>query len=170
MEHESVNSQESEKAPLAYAAWDTCDIAKYHAEYLREEDPELSEDEALERAFSDQDLYEHEWDYLLESLTEKIGEINEEGYWFVSIDDFGWRNQSLRGMFEADDGKTFLQKVLPNCDCTFRIYVRDAEDGGKMFYIHNFHHDSPMGESYYVWPISAAKFHGEDEEGEEEDG
>ena len=166
---ESVNSEESEKEPLAYLIWDTCEVAKYHAEYLREENPELSEDKALEQAFGDADLYDHEWDYLLEALTEKMGEINGGGHWFVSIDDFGWRNQSLRGKFKADDGKAFLHKVLPDCECMFHIFVNDAEGGGKMFYIKNWHHDSPMGESYYVWPISEAKFHGEEEEeGEEE--
>ena len=169
MEQESVNSQESKKEeePKPFIGWDTCQIAQHHADFLREEDPKLSESDAFTRAQGDCDLFEHEWEYISEYLTEKMEEVGE-GYWGVSIDDFGWRNQSLKGVFEAKDGKTFLQKVLPDCECTFDIYERDHEDG-KMFYIHNFHHDSPMGESYYVYPISAAKFHGEEEEeGEEE--
>ena len=161
MEQESVNSQESEKEPLAYVMWEPLEIAKHHAEFLREEDPELSEDDAFDRAYGDTYLYEHEWDYLLEALTEKMGEINEGGFWLVSIDDFGWRNLSGTKKFKAEDGKTFLREILPDCDCIFKIFVRDTDDG-KMFYILNYHHDSPMGESYYVYPISESSFHGEE--------
>lgn len=167
MSPEPTETEDAEAERLPYVAWDTCDIAQHQANHLREEDPGLSEEDALHQAHGDQDLYDHEWEWVVDSLTEKMKEIGEEGFWHVSIDDFGWRDISMRGVFEADDGKAFLSKVLPDCDCTFQIFVRDA-DAGKMFYIRNWHHDSPMGESYYVHPISEAKFHGEEEEEEED--
>lgn len=170
MEQESVNSQESAKEePRPYATWEPLEIAKYHAEHLREEDPEISEDDAFDQAYADQDLYDHEWDYLLGSLTEKMGEINKDGYWHASVDNFGWRNLSGCKTFKAEDGKEFLSAVLPDCECIFHIFVTDdVQRGGKMFYIKNWHHDSPMGESYYVWRLSEAKFLGEEEEVEDE--
>lgn len=170
MQHESVNAQPSEKEPRAYIIWDTCEVIKHHAEYLREEDDTLSEDEAWNRASQDDFLFEHEWEYLIDALEEKMKEINEDGYWLVRVENFGWRSLDGYQKFQTTDAKEFLRKVLPDTDCTFHIFVSDdAQSGGKMLSIRNWHHDSPMGnEWYYARPISEASFYDEEEEDEED--
>ena len=166
MNTESTNAQESEQDRGPYLIWDTCDVTKHHAEYLREEDPELSEDEAWKQASEDDFIFEHEWDYLLELLEEKMKEINEDGYWLVRVENFGWRSISGYQKFETTSAKEFLRKVLPDTDCTFHIFVtKDAQSGGEMLAIRNWHHDSPMGnEWYYARPISEATYNDEEED------
>lgn len=165
MQKESINenAKEIERDPGPYITWDTRDIIKYHAEYLREEDETLSEEKAWDLAAQDYDLFEHEWDCLLESLERIMKEINEDGYWHVRAEDFGWQNLSGWTKFQTDSAKTFLQKILPNTDCTFHIFVV-GEGDQRYLSIQNYHHDSPMGEWYYARPISAAKFYGENED------
>ena len=151
-----------------FVVWDTYEITKHQVEFLREEDPELSEDDAWQDAQGDVDLFDHEWEYITEYLTEKMQEIGE-GFWFASVEDFGWRNLSGTKKFTAEDGNTLLREVLPDCECMFRIFLREDKEDGKHFYIHNFHHDSPMGESYYIYPLSSAKFYDEEDEEQEEE-
>ena len=141
---------EKTEEPLPYLTWDTCDIAKYHAEYLREEDPELSESDAETQAFADSEHYEHEWEFLLEELTEKIKEINPDGdNWYCAAAGLGWRRLNGHKTFSAETGKEMLGAILPDTECTFRIYVKEDNDGGHYFYIVNSHHDA-MGEVYEV--------------------
>lgn len=152
-----------EKDPLPYLIWDASEIIQHHAEYLREEDENLSEEQAFSQAAQDHDLFEHEWDYLLDSLNEKMKEINEDGYWRVEVENFGWRNLDGWQKLYTTNAKEFLQKILPDTDCTFHIFVVDDDEtpGAKMLSIRNWHHDSPMGnERYYARSISAETFYG----------
>jgi len=161
-----MTNVEKEEKELPFIVWDTCEIIEHQVEFLREEDESLSEDDAWQQAQQDVDLFDHEWEYITDYLTEKMEEIGK-GFWLASVEDFGWRNLSGTKKFTAEDGKALLREVLPDCECMFRVFLREDKEDGKRFYIHNFHHDSPMGESYYVYPISAAKFYGEEEEQDE---
>lgn len=146
-----MSAAEKAEEPRPVIVWDTCEIHDNQAAYLREEDPELSEDEARDMAYADEDLLEHEFEYRVDYLTEILREMNpDQKPLLVSIDDFGWRNSSGRGIIDGDaihDGGKFLGKVLPNTDCTYHIFV-DREK--SQMRIVNWHHDSPMGETYYI--------------------
>ena len=136
------------------AAWDICDIATQQAKYLieqaRDEGEELDEDTAFQRACEDSDLYQIEWEYLLEHLTALIAERNPDGKWYCNVQNFGWREIDGYKYFTAENGAKFLAAILPDCDCTFKIFDYQA---GKGFAIQNWHHDSPVGrEWYYVMP------------------
>lgn len=134
-------------------AWDTCDIAehetKYRIEEANENGEEFDEDEIRERAYSDSVLYESEWEYLIDYLTEIIKERNPSGHWQAVVNNFGWRNQDGEKEFDATDGKTMLQAILPQTDCTFHVF----RWGRKGLAIQNYHHNSPTGnEWYYLRP------------------
>lgn len=145
-----MNAAEKIEAPSPYLSWDTCDIATYHAECLREDDPELSEDEALSQAFQDSDHYEYEWDHLLYELTEKMKEINREGQnWYCEASGMGWQRRNGHKTFSAETGRDLLGAILPDTDCSFQIYVKEDSTGGHYLYIVNSHHDA-MGEVYLV--------------------
>ncbi len=156
MENESTNVQGPESEG-PYLIWDTHEVIKHQAEFLREEDPELSEDEAWRQASEDQGIFDHEWEWLLESLEEKMKEINEGGYWYVRVENFGWRSISGHQRFQTTSAKEFLRKVLPDTDCTFHIFVT----GDSGLAIRNWHHDSPMGNEWYY---ARAASEDEDEE------
>lgn len=140
--------QQAEEQP--YLSWDTCDIAQGQAEFLREENPELSEDEAFAQACGDSEVYDMEWESLCDCLTELMNRINPDGSeWRVDVRDFGWQKQNGHKVFSADDGQNFLWAILPRTECTFKIYDRQDHIA-----IDNAHHDSPMGgEWYYIRPV-----------------
>lgn len=137
--------------PSPLIVWDTSEIHQNQANFLREEDPELSEDEALEMAYADYDLLEREFEYITDYLTEILKEVNpDQKPLLVSIDDFGWQNSSGRCVLAGDDvhdGEKLLGKVLPDTECMYHIFV-DREK--SQMHINNWHHDSPMGETYYI--------------------
>lgn len=138
-----MNTKEQTKS----LRWDTCQIAMDQANYLREVDPSLSEDAAFNEACGDSDMYQFEWEHLIDELTEWLDKMNPNSNWLVTINNFGWLNQSGYKRFHADNGKDFLNAVLPKTDNTFTIY-----NYGNHFEIINTHHDSPCGETYQVWP------------------
>lgn len=129
-----------------YLVWDTYEIVAYQARYLVESGAAKDEDEAFARACNDQDLMDWEWESLLQVLTDKLHDINPRGYWHAEVENFGWRRLSGYSDFRADDGKTFLQEILPNTDCTFKIFL----EAGNTVKIQNFHHDSPTGNEWYT--------------------
>ena len=94
---------------------------------------------------------EWEWECLTNDLTEVMTTCSEDGHWHVDVNNFGWRNQSGHKDISVATGQQLLAAILPNTDCTFKIY-RYGEDG---LALQNWHHDSPMGnEWYYITPTT----------------
>lgn len=112
-------------------------------------------DESLEEEDIDiqNDMIAIEWEDLLYDLQELINKINHDGHWRVTVNDFGWRNQSGYKYFSTTNASYFLRNILPDTDCHFKIFKR----GKKSMKIVNYHHDSPMGETYIVAPSTAKK-------------
>ena len=135
-----------------YLVWDTCDIAEEQIKHLVE-DEGMSEHDAREDAYSDTDLYTWAWEDLCDCLTDQMKRINpRDRKWKGEVNNFGWRRQSGAASFDAKDGETLLQKVLPKTDCTFRI---DFDFRQHLITINNAHHDAPMGgEMYYLRPMT----------------
>lgn len=140
----STSTNESSESLPAFV-WDTHDIAKGQAQYLVESGQFENEDAAFNDACADQDLYQWQWEDLLDSLSEKLKEINPTGRWHAEVKNFGWRGQNGWNEFDAGDAKTFLRKILPATECTFRIFI----DPDNTLRIQNFHHDSPCGNEWY---------------------
>ena len=137
------------------AEWDETDIIDKEIEYRLENwendfDEKPDEDEAREFVYKDQDLFEREWEYFIEYLTEIIIKKNPNCYWKVIVNNFGWRSVNGHKYLYATSGQELLNKILPKTDCTFYIH-----NFGKGLAIQNYHHDSPIGnEWYYLKPIS----------------
>lgn len=109
-----------------------------------EEIPQLTEDEIRENVYHNSDTFEFAWEDLIEHLTEIMQRKNQSGYWKVTVNNFGWRSQDGYKYFYADTGIDLLRGILPDTDCTFKIY-----NYGKGIAIQNWHHDSPMGNEWY---------------------
>jgi hypothetical protein len=102
----------------------------------------------------EQEDIEFEWEYLLEELNELIKEINTDGYWYCSVENFGWRKQSGHAYLKFNTAREMLSKVLPKTDCSFNIF-REKNN----IKIQNYHHDSPTGNEWYeLAPISQDEF------------
>jgi hypothetical protein len=148
-----------------YCAWDTCDITEDEVKRLREEDPELSEEDARKQIYEDPDLLSFALDDLHEDLTHGMKEVNPDCYWKAEVRNFGWRklSGSYKGgeIFHSKTGKDLLGRMLPNCDCTYKIYI----DYDGTIRINNAHHDSPMlGGENSEWYIIKPQFDREDQE------
>ena len=120
----------------------------------RMEDADISEqtirEKIQERIYQDSNFFEWEWECLTEDLSALMNEINQSEYWYTSVENFGWRRQNGHQVFEASNGTELLQKVLPKCECSFKIYKRD-----NTIVINNAHHDSPTwAEWYYIRPAT----------------
>lgn len=111
-------------------------------------------DEALrEKAYNDQDGYDWAWESMTEDLSNLMETVNpgKPKLWRVNMRGFGWMKEDADGTVQADTGVELLRKILPNTDCSFRIYKE-----GRGIKINNAHHDAPMGgEMYYITPFDA---------------
>jgi hypothetical protein len=140
--------------------WDTYDLIKNQAEFLQEEDPELSEEEAFNQAANYD--YDHEWEWVASELGAWIEELNpNENNWLLQYSGAGWQSRSGNAEVEwrprsarkpktegyyKDIGNQFLGAVLPNTECTFTISY-----DGESFTIVFSHHDA-TGTMYHIVP------------------
>jgi hypothetical protein len=135
-------------------SFDTCEIAEAEVERLMTEgDSEgktYTKEEAEEIAYSEGYIYEWEWDYVHETLTEYMG---DNTYWKVEGRNMGWRNLSGYKYFTASSGREMLSAILPETDLT--LYVWKV---GKNLKMKVSHHDSPTGEFYEVMPLSEKEY------------
>lgn len=147
----TVNSEAREDG--AFLVWDHLEIAQAHAKELQEEDPELDSDDAFNRALADRVLFQNEYDFLLDALTDLMGRMNPDSNWKAEVEGFGWQKLDGKQEFHADNGDDLLKAILPETDCNFKIFVR-GEGDEKHLAINNTHHDSPVWgvEWYYVRP------------------
>jgi hypothetical protein len=153
--------------------WDTCDLALDQVKYLLEEDDDTKarlaavikdggtqksfEDTLFNEVCGDSDFYDREYEDLCDYLTETLKAMSPDGYFKAEVNNFGWRNQSGHKYIQADGGRELLQKILPDTECTFKIF---KVKHGKMLAIQNFHHDSPVeAEWYVVKPCAASTYH-----------
>lgn len=129
------------------ACWDTYELIRALAEYIREEDPELTEDEAFSRA-CEPDLT-HDFEFFLNDVTMAMESANPYGdHWVIEGRNMGWRSRSGYRTLRAtrEKGAALVDAVTPNSEYTLRMYRR----------LHSLecvvsHHDS-MGEHYTITP------------------
>lgn len=88
-----------------------------------------------------------EYERLTDELTKFIQEVHPDGDWHAEVRNFGWQHLDGHLDFDSGDGVTFLQKVLPDTECTFKIWL---DRPGKKIIIDNAHHDAPCGGEIYV--------------------
>ena len=132
-----------------YISWDTAEILDAQAKHLVETGEAEHEEQGWTMASEYQFLLDDEWNDLLFALTEKLNEINPEGYWHGEVENFGWRKTSGHKDFEANTAQAFLSAILPQTDCTFHLFI-DESHSFKEIRIQNFHHDSPTGNEWYT--------------------
>ena len=141
-------------------AWDVSDIIDNEIGFRLEERKEeiesgdITEDAVRNLVYEDTDLFSFEWDCLLDNLSEILDRKNPDGYWKAVVNNFGWRSLDGQKYFRSHSASEFLREILPNTDCTFRVF-----NYGKGIAIQNFHHDSPVGrEWYYITPCAHSTF------------
>ncbi len=83
---------------------------------------------------------------LCNDLSEYLDKVSKYGVFYVSVKNFGWQSKSGHKAFKAIDATKFLQEILPDTDCHFRIYYNENHN---QINIQNFHHDSPCGNEWY---------------------
>ena len=136
---------EEEKPP--YAQWNTLYNTQCHAENLKEEDPQLSDEEAFERASQDHDHSQFEWECFLDDVQTKLDEYNPDGRtWLIRGEQLGWQNRSGEMTVDESSSTKIFQKLLPNTEVTLEVF---ADDDQETISIRCCHHDSPTGEWYY---------------------
>lgn len=87
---------------------------------------------------------EFEYEDFLCELDEFLEKFNPKAFWYCRVENFGWLKQSGKKYFFAENGKDFLNKILPRTECNFKIYKSKNE-----LQIQNYHHDSPHGNEWY---------------------
>lgn len=142
--------------------WDTCQIAKDEATYFMEEFPEdyPDEDAAFHAVCGDRDLYDREWECLMEWVTFWL-EDHEYDVFYVEADNLGWRNLSGCARFAIDpgDAATFIRKIVGiDADCTFKFFEGQK---GTILQGTVWHHDSPTGEARRVYLATTCDHCGE---------
>jgi hypothetical protein len=124
--------------------------------WVNREDTRLHDrvEEALrEDVYQDSDIFEWAWEDVYNDLGDLMTEVRkatgkEGSRWLVSGENLGWLHRSGYKFIATEDAKQLLQEILPDTECTFKIYSR-----GDHIYMWNAHHDAPTGESYYIYPV-----------------
>jgi hypothetical protein len=102
----------------------------------------------------DSGVCEYEYDDITLEVSDIIRSKSKDGYWYVRVENFGWDKRSGYQYLETQIGKQFMSKILPDCECTWKMF-----NYGKGLLIQNWHHDSCTGEEkYYCVPISRKTF------------
>lgn len=145
--------------------YDTTIIATEEHDYIRENwdeeyhrftqdknsNPDSFEDEILKSIIEDEELYNNHADIFLDNvqlILDKYGK--EHDYYFrVEGNNMTWRNLSGNIKIVLDDSYGLLDKIGPKTS-ELTAYVYDKSDH---IHIVIYHHDSPMGEWYDLYPI-----------------
>lgn len=125
--------------------WDEYRIIQSHADSLIETSPALTQEEAFKLAEAETDM-EEEWKTMCESLTCLMLSVNPTDSWKADGFDLGWQKRRGYKFFHAKTGKDLLREILPNTDCTFKVFKNE----NNTLTIFNYHHDSPTGERYEI--------------------
>ena len=153
-------SEEILNGDKPFSGWDFDKIVQAYADELSDGGWEdYAAEEEWDECPDDSDLWnwayehtdsEHEWECMVDDLTEQIEARNPEGKWVGFVNNFGWRHLDGFSRFHATDGKAFLSEILPKTNCTFKVFFL----GKHGFKIDNAHHDVPMGgEIYQIVPF-----------------
>ena len=90
---------------------------------------------------------ELEVNYFNNFITKLILKRNPSGWWKARVKNFGWLKRNGEKSFKAIDGLELIKATLPQCECSFRIYLYKKTG----LAINNAHHDSPTwSEWYYI--------------------
>jgi len=106
------------------------------------------EEKVEERIFEDIDYLNSYWEDEADYLTSEINRFNPSGNWLVKGHNIGWRNLEGYKYFSVDNGQELINKITP--DTNFSFYLYDKGDHWEMIV---YHHDSPTGETYDLYPI-----------------
>jgi len=147
----------TEKPTLAY---DECDLIEEEVKYQFEENNEEGRTE--EEIYNSLDYYflNDCWEDFKNCLTEVMTEINKNHYWKVKGVNMGWRNLEGNKTFKAINGEEMLKKILPNTS-EFTLYIWKTKTQIK---IRCSHHDSPIGEYYYIKSLNKKELKAFEEE------
>ena len=111
-----------------------------------EREPESVSDKEVEEHFWN-DIYmgEYCWQYFQEDLEAEFKQhIGKDVY--VEGHNMGWRNRSGEKTFTINEAIDVFREIAPECDLTYKMEkVRKGE-----YEVRISHHDSPMGEYYYL--------------------
>jgi hypothetical protein len=136
----------SEQAQRTYIGWDSAQVTQSQADFLQSEDPTLSDTDAFMKACEDSFLQEDAYNDFIEDLNTELSKRKfKSNKWYATVTGFGRRGLSGEATFMADNGRDFLRGILPDTDCSFKVYT----DNPKKLSIQNWHHDSPMGNEWY---------------------
>ncbi len=112
-----------------------------------------------EWAYNDTDMQESLADDFFSNLDDIIKNYNKSSLWSVKGEDMGWMSLSGSKEVEAKDGRQLLGQILPRTgDVSIYVWEHKFQETGAIgLYMKVYHHDAPMGESYYLMPIKAKK-------------
>ena len=85
-----------------------------------------------------------EYDNLVSCLTDVIKDMGITE-WLAQGRNLGWQKRRGYKQFSAGTGRELLRAVLPDTDCTFKIYLHPEHLAMTVS-----HHDAPTGESYWL--------------------
>ena len=132
-------------------SYDECDIVNAEVEYyLKEDNPDNLSKEEIEKLVWEGDCLINAWENFKECLNEDIQTINKNDFFKARGQNMGWRNLEGDKIFKATNSEEFLEAILPKTnEFTLRLKCMKTQIILKCY-----HHDSPMGETYYIKPLN----------------
>ena len=130
-------------------AYEESDITSAEVEYLQTEEG-YSYQDAMDCVCQDMDLYSRAWDDFIADVDAWLED--HQGIFVVEATHLGWRNFSGYKVFAPNDGQDFVNKVVGLDTNHYTINIWESEECSLRATVA--HHDSPTGESRYIYTLS----------------
>lgn len=144
------NTIKNQKPILSY---DESEISENEINYRMEENEEKqSREKIAESVYQDSFIYQEAWNDFKECLSEELNNLKtkyNQDMWKVKGKNMGWRHLEGVKTLKAINGEELLNGILPKTDCSLWVYKTKTQ-----LIIKCSHHDAPMGEWYYIKPLS----------------
>lgn len=89
-----------------------------------------------------------QWEDATDAINQVMFDAKKIFWWKAEVKNFGWQKLNGEKEFPAKNGMDMLRAILPDTECTFKVYRF-----GKGYAVNNAHHDSPTwDEWYYIVP------------------
>lgn len=99
-------------------------------------------------------ISEENWRFLIDECQRVVDQTKRSNKnWVVRYVNVGWQNKTGVTTLEADNFRGLLSKLLPDTDYTLSIWKQKPQQEDPWWHLHIrcFHHDSPTGESYFIY-------------------
>lgn len=95
-----------------------------------------------------------DWEYVVSEMQKHIDNTRRTNHeWIIRYVNVGWQNKTGITTITAPNLVSLMGKIFPDTEYSFSVWRSDPKKDNEWYHlnIRLFHHDSPAGESYFIY-------------------